>query len=103
MARAGGALRVEGLPRPEQRRVAGDLRRKCRENIHRHPMSLTRLECQVYGLVKSDTCQRPTTQSWRVRLGDTALMPCVTLCPVLCVTFSLPAVPSEVCNITTEY
>jgi hypothetical protein len=32
------------------------------ENIHRHPMSLTSLECQVSELVNGDTCPRPTTQ-----------------------------------------
>jgi HrpA-like RNA helicase len=31
------------------------------ENIHRYPMSLTRLECQVSELVDSDACPRPTT------------------------------------------
>ena len=29
------------------------------ENMHRYPMSLTSLECQVSELVNSDTCLRP--------------------------------------------
>jgi hypothetical protein len=32
------------------------------ENIHRYPMSLTSLECQMSALVNSDTCPRPTTR-----------------------------------------
>jgi hypothetical protein len=31
------------------------------ENIHRYPISLTSLECQVSALVNSDTCPCPTT------------------------------------------
>ena len=35
------------------------------ENIHRYPMTLTSLECQVSELVNSDACPRPTTGSCR--------------------------------------
>ena len=31
------------------------------ENMHRHPMSITSLGCEVSELVNSDTCPRPTT------------------------------------------
>jgi hypothetical protein len=46
-------------------RTADAWRAVCRhlvgENIHRYPMSLTSLECQVSRLVNSDTRPRPTT------------------------------------------
>jgi hypothetical protein len=44
------------------------------ENIHRYPVSLTGLECQVSGLANSDTCPRPTTVS-KLANSDTCPRP----------------------------
>ena len=41
------------------------------ENIRRHPMSPTSLECRVSELASSDTCPRPAAKDIRVFLPNT--------------------------------
>jgi hypothetical protein len=56
----------------ENQRLARELevRRTAGEDIRRHPVSLTSLECQVSKLVNSDACPCPTTHGVMSRSGS---------------------------------